>query len=429
MERIIFHCDLNSFYASVELLDHPELRHLPVAVCGDPNSRHGIILAKNEPAKQFGVKTAETIWQARKKCPDLHLLPAHHEKYHHYSRLVNAIYQEYTDLVEPFGIDESFLDVTGTLHLFGGDPVALADRIRARMRSELGLTISVGISFNKVFAKLGSDYKKPDATTMITRENYRSIVWPLPVTDLLYVGRAAAASLHKFGVRTIGDLARFDREGLYALLGRSGSQLHDYANGLEHSPVALAGETPPPKSVGNGLTFPRNLEGWDEIRAGIAMLSDQVAARLRACGMSCTGVSLSIRDPGFRDVSRQKRLDMPSSLGREIARTAMELARQCWSGNSPVRAMTVTALYLVPEGDTGCQLDLLTGKGEEEKREKLDRLERCMDEIRAKYGRGAISSASAPVVRKGALPETGSAPTFQEESGKKQIPEGNSRER
>ena len=180
MERIIFHCDLNSFYASVELLSHPELRHLPVAVCGDPESRHGIILAKNEPAKRFQVKTAETIWQARRKCPDLVLLPAHHSKYRAFSQKINRMYQDYTDLVEPFGIDESWLDVTGTLHLFGGDPAALADEIRRRMRQEFGLTISVGISFNKIFAKLGSDYKKPDATTWISRDNYQQRRTPPP---------------------------------------------------------------------------------------------------------------------------------------------------------------------------------------------------------------------------------------------------------
>ena len=242
MERIIFHCDLNSFYASVELLDHPELRHLPVAVCGDPESRHGIILAKNEPAKKFRVQTAETIWQAKRKCPDLVLLPAHHRVYREFSRRINRMYQDYTDLVEPFGIDESWLDVSGTLHLFGGDPTALADEIRRRMRQEFGLTISVGVSFNKVFAKLGSDYKKPDATTCITRENFRQMVWPLPVGDLLYVGRAAAETMKKFGVRTIGDLARFDRESLFHLLGRHGAQLHDYANGLDRAPVAPAGQ-------------------------------------------------------------------------------------------------------------------------------------------------------------------------------------------
>ena len=429
MERVVFHCDLNSFYASVELLEYPQLRHLPVAVCGDPESRHGIILAKNEPAKCMGVKTAETIWQARQKCPELYLLGAHHGKYHHYSNLVNRIYQEYTDLVEPFGIDESWLDVTGSLHLFGGDAVALADEIRGRIRGELGLTVSVGVSFNKVFAKLGSDYKKPDATTVISRENFKSLVWPLPVTDLLYVGRAATKSFQRFGIRTIGDLARFDRDALFALLGRQGSQLHDYANGLEHSPVARAGYTPPPKSVGNGLTFPRNLEGWEEIRAGISMLSDQVAARLRACRHKCTGVSLAIRDPGFRDISRQRRLDAPTDLGREITQAAMALARECWNWKSPVRALTVTAISLVACEEAGVQDDLLSSSTQREKREKLEKLELCVDQIRAKYGRGAIASASAPAIRKGALLEREEAQLTagQGESGQRESPGQNSK--
>ena len=315
MDRVIFHCDLNSFYASVELLDHPELRHLPVAVCGDPASRHGIILAKNEPAKAFGIKTAETIWQARKKCPRLVLLPAHHDKYREFSRQVNQLYQEYTDLVEPFGIDESWLDVTGSLHLFGGDPLALAHQLRRRVRGELGLTISVGVSFNKVFAKLGSDYKKPDAVTLISPDNFRALVWPLPVTDLLYVGRAAADTLKRFGVRTIGDLARFDREALFSLLGRHGRQLHAYANGLDRSPVSSACQENAPKSIGNGLTFPRSLSGREEICSGIAMLSDRVAVRLRRAGMKAAGVSLAIRDPDFRDISRQRRLEPPHLPG------------------------------------------------------------------------------------------------------------------
>ena len=395
MERIIFHCDLNSFYASVELLSHPELRHLPVAVCGDPESRHGIILAKNEPAKKFGVKTAETIWQARRKCPELVLLPAHHGIYREFSKKINCMYQDYTDLVEPFGIDESWLDVSGTLHLCGGDAQALADEIRRRMRQEFGLTISVGISFNKIFAKLGSDYKKPDATTWITRENFRTIVWPLPVTDLLYVGRAAAETMKKFGIHTIGDLACFDRETLYRLLGKSGAQLHDYANGLDRSPVAPAGQYAPPKSVGNGNTFARNLRSREEIQAGIVLLSEQVGARLRRHHMKCTGVALQIRDPDFRDISRQKQLEAPTCLGREIAREAMELADGCWDMNQPVRALTVTAIYLVPEDEAAVQQDLF-GDGSAEKRERLEKLAHTMDAIRDKYGRGAIGLASAP---------------------------------
>ena len=184
MDRIILHCDLNSFYASVELRSRPDLQNVPVAVCGDPTSRHGIILAKNEPAKKFGVQTAETIWQAKKKCPELVLLPPHHKLYRQVSKEVNTIYEQYTDLVEPFGIDESWLDVTHTLHLFGGDAKALADHLRQRMKQEMGLTLSVGVSFNKVFAKLGSDYRKPDATTVVSRENWqrwgRCCTWGAP---------------------------------------------------------------------------------------------------------------------------------------------------------------------------------------------------------------------------------------------------------
>ena len=246
-DRVILHCDLNCFFASVELLSHPDLRDIPTAVCGDPASRHGIILAKNEPAKRLGIQTAETIWQAKKKCPGLVLLPPHHGLYREYSRRVNAIYEQYTDLVEPFGIDESWLDVSGTLHLFGGDPTALADEIRRRMRQEFGLTISVGVSFNKVFAKLGSDYKKPDATTCITRENFRQMVWPLPVGDLLYVGRAAAETMKKFGVRTIGDLARFDRESLFHLLTEGLSALSELGEVMLSDRLRQISVRPAPK--------------------------------------------------------------------------------------------------------------------------------------------------------------------------------------
>ena len=238
MDRVILHCDLNCFYASVELLSHPDLRDVPMAVCGDPNSRHGIILAKNEPAKKFGIQTAETIWQAKKKCPDLVLLPPHHDLYREYSRKVNAIYDQYTDLVEPFGIDESWLDVTHTLHLFGGDAKVLADTLRERMKQELGLTLSVGISFNKVFAKLGSDYKKPDATTVISRENWKELVWPLQVGDLLYVGGAARKLLKQYGITTIGQLAACKLEMLETLMGKMGLQLYDYANGLDRTRCA-----------------------------------------------------------------------------------------------------------------------------------------------------------------------------------------------
>ncbi len=208
-DRVILHCDCNGFYASVECALNPAYRSVPMAVCGDPESRHGVILAKNELAKAFGVQTAETIWQARRKCPELVLAPAHHKEYREFSEAVNAIYCQYTDLVEPFSIDESWLDVTGSRTLFGSG-VQIANELRRRVKKETDLTISVGVSFNKIFAKLGSDYKKPDATTLITRENYRQILWPLPVGSMIYVGKVAAEKLSRAGIDTIGQLAQAD---------------------------------------------------------------------------------------------------------------------------------------------------------------------------------------------------------------------------
>lgn len=389
MERTILHCDLNSFFASVELLDHPELRSQPVAVCGDPTSRHGIILAKNEPAKACGVQTAETIWQARKKCPSLVLLPAHHQKYRLYSKRVNEIFLRYTDLVEPFGIDESWLDVTGTLHLFQKSGRELADELRAVVRSELGLTLSVGVSFNKIFAKLGSDYKKPDATTVISRADMDSLVWPMPVTNLLFVGRAAGNLLKKYGIYTIGQLAAADRDALVQLLGKQGGLLSDYACGRDHSPVLPAGQRPPPKSIGNGLTFRRNLVGLEDIRTGLDLLADSVAARLRRHQMKCTSLQVTIRDPNFKTITRQAPLAAPTFLSREISAVALELVQKNWSCSSPIRMLTITAQHLIPEENATEQLSLFR-PSQNEHREKLEHLERAVDSIRNRYGTASI---------------------------------------
>ena len=402
MDRIILHCDLNSFYASVELLSHPDLRTVPMAVSGDPASRHGIILAKNEPAKKYGVQTAETIWQAKRKCPDLVLLPPHHALYREYSKRVNAIYDQYTDLVEPFGIDESWLDVTHSLHLFGGDAKALADRLWARIKEELGLTLSVGVSFNKVFAKLGSDYKKPDATTVIGRENWREIVWPLPVGALLYVGGAARKLLGQYGVETIGQLAACRPEMLETLLGKMGLQLYDYANGLDRSPVRSRYDAEPVKSVGNGTTFPQNLTTRPQVQAGIAVLADSVATRLRRYGFYAGGLQVTVRDPQFRDRSRQCQLPAPTHLIRELTDTAMALTEQLWRPPAPIRALTVTAIHLVPSEDAYEQTDLFTAAP---KKEKLEKLEGAVDQIRKKYGGGAIVfGAAQPAKEEDPLP-------------------------
>lgn len=388
-QRVIFHCDLNCFFASVELLDKPALWDVPVAVCGDPKSRHGIILAKNEPAKKRGVQTAETVWQAKKKCPVLVLLPPHHELYEVYSRRVNEIYGRFTDLVEPFGIDESWLDVTGSLHLFGGDARALADRIRATVKAETGLTVSVGVSFNKVFAKLGSDLKKPDATTVIPPEGWRDIVWPLPVGDMLFAGRSTQRVLGQYGIETIGQLAACPEEMAEQLLGKMGGQLWRYANGLDNSPVRPGHQREPVKSVGNGTTFPADLVRWEQIRQGLAPLCDSVATRLRRQRLYAGGVSVTLKGADFKAVSRQTRLDEPTHLMRDIWETAQELARQIWKAPTPIRAMTVTALYVTEDGQAYRQLDLL-GQTSAKRSERQEKLESAVDAIREKYGSGAI---------------------------------------
>ena len=360
-----------------------------MAVCGDPKSRHGIILAKNEPAKKRGVQTAETVWQAKKKCPVLVLLPPHHELYEVYSRRVNEIYGRFTDLVEPFGIDESWLDVTGSLHLFGGDARALADRIRATVKAETGLTVSVGVSFNKVFAKLGSDLKKPDATTVIPPEGWRDIVWPLPVGDMLFAGRSTQRVLGQYGIETIGQLAACPEEMAEQLLGKMGGQLWRYANGLDNSPVRPGHQREPVKSVGNGTTFPADLVRWEQIRQGLAPLCDSVATRLRRQRLYAGGVSVTLKGADFKTVSRQTRLDEPTHLMRDIWETAQELARQIWKAPTPIRAMTVTALYVTEDGQAYRQLDLL-GQASAKRSERQEKLESAVDAIREKYGSGAI---------------------------------------
>ena len=388
--RVIFHCDLNCFFASVELLDKPALWEVPVAVCGDPESRHGIILAKNEPAKKRGVQTAETVWQAKKKCPVLVLLPPHHDLYKAYSKKVNEIYERFTDLVEPFGIDESWLDVTGSLHLFGGDAKALADRIRETVKAETGLTLSVGVSFNKVFAKLGSDLKKPDATTVIPPEGWQDIVWPLPVGAILFAGRSTQRTLAQYGIETIGQLAACPEALAEQLLGKMGTQLWQYANGLDKSPVRPRHQHEPVKSVGNGTTFPADLVRWEQIRQGLAPLCDSVATRLRKQGLYAGGVSVTLKSADFKTASRQLRLDEPTHLMRDIWETAQALARQLWKAPTPIRAMTVTALYVTDSSQSYHQLDLLGGQTAR-RSQRQEKLESAVDAIREKYGSSAIT--------------------------------------
>lgn len=394
-DRVILHCDCNNYFASVELLAHPELRDKPVAVAGDPEGRHGIILAKNNVAKRFGVKTAETIWQARQKCPGLVLLPPHHDQYEVMSRKVNAIYLDVTDQVEAFSIDESWLDVTGSRRLFG-DGVTIADMLRRRIREELGITISVGVSDNKTWAKMGSDYKKPDATTLITRENVERILYPLPVGDLLFVGRAAAETLTRHGITTIGSLARCEKELLVRYLGKQGESYWNMANGFDFSPVRRWGESEPVKSVGNSTTYAHNLIGRDEYRAGLMPLCDSVGARLRAQGLKCRTVTVQIKDPNLKVISRQKTLPMPTNLTKQLFQEACAILFQCWPEDAPIRLLSVTASGLTDESDDAtAQLSFFEEVAPDDPRQAA--LEAAVDKLRGRFGKGAVKPGTPEV--------------------------------
>lgn len=388
MDRTVLHCDCNAYFASVECIRHPELRNVPMAVCGDPKRRHGIILAKNELAKRYGVKTAEPIWEALRKCPGLKLVVPHHDQYREYCEKINRIYLQYTDRVERFSIDESWLDVTDSLHLYG-DGKTIADTLRRRIREELGLTISVGVSFNKVFAKLGSDYKKPDATTVISRENFRDIVWPLPARDMLFVGRAAEDILERAGVKTIGGIAQTGRAQIVALLGRSGAALWDHANGVDNSPVRCFDEVDQVKSVGNSITFSRDLACEADIRAGLTMLADSVATRLRQQKLYCTTVQVQIRDPFLKTIQRQMKLPAATNTTSALFNVALLLVQKAWPLTAPIRLLGVTASGLTERAAE--QMDLLDENPG--RREREMRRDHAIDAIRARYGKQAIEYA------------------------------------
>ena len=390
-DRYILHCDCNGFFASVELLSYPELWDKPVAVGGDSETRHGIVLAKNEAAKKYGIKTAETLWQARKKCPDLIVLPPHHDRYSHYSKIINGIYTQYTDLVEPFGIDESWLDVTNTYMLFADSPQQLADELRQRIKYETGLTISVGVSFNKIFAKLGSDYKKPDATTVIDRNNYKDIVYPLSVGDLIYVGKSTQSALAEMGVKTIGQLAQMPLKTLEERFGKHGTDLYKYANGLEDSPVSSYYSEKDVKSIGSGNTFGKNLNTMEEIKPALLRLSEDVGTRLRRRGMYANGVQLTIRYPDFHTFTRQCKI--PSTdITNDIYKRALKLFIDNRNPQIAIRALTVTAIDLEKEKRVA-QMSLFDA-GADKKREKNEKLQATIDRIRDKYGNASVQSAT-----------------------------------
>ena len=379
--RSILHSDCNSFYASVEAAEDLSLKDKPVAVCGDPALRHGIILAKSPLAKQCGILTGEAIWQAKQKCPTLILVPADQRKYLLYSRKMRAIYRRYTHQVEPYGLDESWLDVTG--HALSGEEIAA--QIRNSAREELGITVSIGVSYNKVFAKLGSDMRKPDATTVITPDNFRDKVWPLPASDLLYVGRATRRRLAQMALYTIGDLACANDGLIRAALGKNGEMLQRFARGEDEDPVLCAEEAEEIKSVGNSTTTPHDLRDEEEAKAVLYLLADSVAARLRAHRLACRTVSVWMRDSQLHSIIRQCRLGTTSDSGSDIARAALSLLRAHYPWDLPLRSLGVSGSDL---NSTEHMVQLPLWTPPKALRERA--LEGALDDIRSRWGHNAI---------------------------------------
>ncbi|WP_414150296.1 DNA polymerase IV [Acetobacterium carbinolicum] len=393
MDRVILHSDMNSFYASVECLYNPEIRDKPVAVGGNPEKRHGIILAKNEKAKKAGVKTGETLGQALGKCPNLVIVRPNYERYLRYSKLSRGIYNRYSDQVEPFGLDESWIDVTNSIKLHGSGE-KIANKISSEIKDELGVTVSIGISWNKIFAKYGSDYKKPDAITIITRDNYKQIVWEQDVGDLLYVGRSTKNKLRKYGIYTIGQLASTSVDFLVTVFGKMGVVLWRFANGLDDSPVKpfdehYNGNERLIKSIGNSITTPRDLKNLRDVKIIIYMLTESVAMRLRETGCYCQTVAIHVRNKELYSFTRQIKLQKPSDLTNEIARAAIDLFVRNYDFSSDIRSMGVRVTDLVPDS-TPIQLDLF---GNEELRVRQARLDDTIDGLRKRFGNLAIRRA------------------------------------
>lgn len=388
-ERVILHCDLNNFFASVSLLFNPTLRSVPVAVCGDKEQRHGIVLAKNEAAKRCGVKTAEAIFEAKAKCPELVILPPMMDKYKEYSEKAHRIYEEYTDMIEPFGIDECWLDVTGSRLLFGSGE-EIADKIRREIKQKLGITVSVGVSFNKVFAKLGSDMKKPDGITVISRENFREKIWRLPISDLLFVGRKTTDRLRSCGICTIGDAAVCSDEMLERLLGKNGLELKRYALGEDNSPVSRQHEKATPKSIGRSVTRQQDFKTPDEIWGMFLSLAREISDSLREQGLYAGGVQVHIRNAALsvKEFSRS----YPDSVNgaKIIAERGMELLNEHFGFTEPLRSVGLRAINLRGY-QTAIQEDIF---GDSEKQETEEKIESSIYELRKKFGSASITRAA-----------------------------------
>ena len=382
--RIIIHCDLNNFFASVECLKKPWLKEVPMAVAGDSEMRHGIILAKNMLAAKYGVKTAEPIWAAKRKCPSLVTVPPNHEDYVVISKKVRKIYEEYSNLIESFGIDECWLDISDIAKDFD-EGCKIADELRERIKTDIGITASCGVSFNKVFAKLGSDMKKPDATTLISEENFKETVWNLPVDRLLYVGKSTVKALNSMNIHTIGELANTDAKSLEFIFGKNGISLWLNSNGKDNSPVSSIDVPTTVKSVGNSITLPYDITEDEDIRAVLIALCEKVSERLRRLDFVCGTVQIWVRDFQLNSYERQAVLDTPNRTAACLFDTAFTLYKQNHNSDKPIRALGVRATNL-----TNGSCSQLTISPTVDKFDKYEKIESITDNIRHQFGRSAL---------------------------------------
>lgn len=380
-KRVILHSDINACYATIEHLHRPELNGKPLAVGGDPEARHGIVLTADYIAKKYGVKTGMALWQAKQVCPELNIVSPRMDLYLRFSRMAHEIYGEYTDLQEPYGVDESWLDVTASSSL-KGDGYKIAKEISNRMKSELGITVSIGVSFNKIFAKLGSDYKKPDAITTMYEDEFKSKAWELPASDLLYVGRSTNQKLARFGIKTIGDLAQTDEHLLMSQLGKMGGILWAFANGYDDSPVKMEHTHAPIKSIGNSTTTPRDLETDEDVKIVLYILAESVSARLRENGFKCRVIEISVRDNELYSFTRQHKIDHATNITGEIATEAYRIFKENYNWRKPIRSVGVRGADLVNDNYWE-QMDLFSSVEQREKQMKLDD---AVDTIRRRFG-------------------------------------------
>lgn len=387
-DRIILHSDMNSFYASVEMMLDPSLKGKAVAVCGATEERHGIVLAKSELAKKAGVKTGMVNWEAKQRCPGLILVPPQYDQYLKYSKLAHEIYYRYTDLVEPFGMDECWLDITASGAY--GTGMEIAERIRTACREELGLTVSIGVSFNKIFAKLGSDLKKPDAISQITREDFREKVWPLAASELIYVGRATEKKLNSRGIHTIGELAAVPPEILQGWFGINGLKLWAYANGADKSRVMHKEFVSPMKSIGHGITCTADLENEEEVHRVLLELSQDVGHRLRIHNLCARGVQIFVRGNDLLGSQYQCKLPFRTQLPSEIASAGFRIFRERYHWGTKVRAVCIRAIDLVPKEDAE-QLNMFV---DTERLDRRERLEDAIEDLRSRFGKHAITYAT-----------------------------------